>query len=74
MNSGTSDRQRSQERSRSAQSLEMSFGGLECSLVSLRPPSNATTPDYRILVKRDRTKANYAVTERCCSEGFNEQS
>ena len=26
--------------------------------------SNATTPDYRILVKRDRTKGNYAGRER----------
>jgi hypothetical protein len=38
-------------------------------------PSNATTPDYRILVKRDRSKGNYAGgSERCGAEGFGEQS
>ncbi len=36
--------------------------------------SNATTPDYRILVKRDRSKANYAVRERCGAEGIYERS
>jgi len=36
--------------------------------------SNATTPDYRILVKRDRGKAHYAISERSGIEGFDEQS
>ena len=48
----------------------MSSGGDECSLVSLRSFSKATTPDYRILVKRDRTKANYALTARLLLGGF----
>jgi hypothetical protein len=34
--------------------------------------SNATTPDYRILVKRDRTKGNYAGRERRGADGFND--
>jgi len=36
--------------------------------------SNATTPEYRILVKRDRSKAHYAISERSGTEAFDEQS
>jgi hypothetical protein len=35
---------------------------------------NATTPEYRILVKRDRSKANYAIVAIATRGVFDEQS
>jgi len=46
MDSGTSARQRGKESSRSAQLPEVSSGGPECSLVSLRP---FRTPQHQII-------------------------